>query len=51
MIKNLMNEVQHSSNKKICVTLKCVAGAHLGQKFRLEPAGVMLSPSPLPDLL
>ena len=24
--------------KKLCVLLKCVAGAHIGQKFRLEPA-------------
>lgn len=23
-----------------CVTLKCIAGAHLGQKFRLEAATV-----------
>jgi hypothetical protein len=25
-----------------CVTLKCIAGAHLGQKFRLEAATVRL---------
>ena len=24
--------------KKLCVLLKCVAGAHIGQKFMLEPA-------------
>jgi hypothetical protein len=34
-IKGLLNQV--SSTKRICVTLKCIAGAHLGQKFRLEP--------------
>jgi hypothetical protein len=35
-IKQLILEVS-SSSKKMCVTLKCIAGAHLGQKFRLEP--------------
>jgi hypothetical protein len=23
--------------KRICVTLKCIAGSHMGQKFRCEP--------------
>jgi hypothetical protein len=35
-IKQLI--LESSSTKKMCVTLKCIAGAHLGQKFRLEPA-------------
>lgn len=26
-----------SDAKKLCVTLKCIDGPHLGQKFRLEP--------------
>lgn len=25
---------------RLCVTLKCVKGAHMGQKFRLEPSTV-----------
>lgn len=35
-IKDLMAK-SSSDGKKLCVTLKCVGGPHLGQKFRLEP--------------
>jgi hypothetical protein len=30
------------ASMKLCVTLKCIAGGHLGQKFRLEPTTVIL---------
>ena len=36
-IKDLMAK-SSSDAKNLCVTLKCVGGPHLGQKFRLEPA-------------
>lgn len=36
-IKAMMSD-SASKAKRLCVTLKCVAGAHMGQKFRLEPA-------------
>lgn len=29
-----------TASMKLCVTLKCIAGGHLGQKFRLEPTTV-----------
>lgn len=32
MIYNLENS--------LCVILKCIAGPHIGQRFRLEPSGV-----------
>lgn len=25
---------------RLCVTLKCISGPHIGQKFRLEPTTV-----------
>ena len=31
-----------SDSEMVCVILKCIAGAHLGQKFRLEPASVII---------
>ena len=36
-IRALMSS-SSSQAKTLCVTLKCVGGAHLGQKFRLEPS-------------
>ena len=35
-VRTLMSS-SSSQAKKLCVTLKCVAGPHIGQKFRLEP--------------
>jgi hypothetical protein len=35
-IKALMAK-SSSDAKKVCVTLKCIGGPHIGQKFRLEP--------------
>lgn len=35
-IRSLINQ-SSASAQKLCVTLKCIGGPHLGQKFRLEP--------------
>lgn len=36
-INDLMNK-NKSDEERICVHLKCVAGPHIGQRFRLEPS-------------
>lgn len=34
-----------TTDNSFCVTLKCLTGPHIGQKFRLEPTEVRLEPS------
>lgn len=36
---NSLTNKNKSEEKRICVILKVVAGPHIGQRFRLEPAG------------
>lgn len=37
-IQNILNSNSETAAEGISVTLKCIGGPHLGQKFRLEPA-------------
>mmetsp|Transcript_30153 Transcript_30153/g.28805 ORF Transcript_30153/g.28805 Transcript_30153/m.28805 type:complete len:186 (-) Transcript_30153:193-750(-) len=36
-IQKLMPSSSSSDSKKLCITLKCVGGPHIGQRFRLQP--------------
>jgi predicted component of type VI protein secretion system len=37
LILQMMQQQSSAQHEIMCVTLRCMAGAHLGQKFRLEP--------------
>ena len=40
LIMQMMQQQANTQHEIMCVTLRCMAGAHLGQKFRLEPTTV-----------